>query len=380
MLTRKLAWTPAAGWNFGGAGPHADLVIYFGSREKFRLPGWYEILRERFPGAQLLGCSSASQIAGAEIVEDGIVGVSLTFKSVRVRTGAVAITRLGDSHSSGAELGLQLADADLRGVLVLSDGLTVNGSELTRGIAQAIGAAIPVTGGLAADGADFEETLVGLNRRPEKGWIAAVGFYGEAAMLSTGSAGGWSAFGPRRRISKSDGNILYGLDDKPALDLYERYLGPEEVEALPSSALLFPLNVFDPDHPEHSVVRTVLAVDRENRSMTFAGDVPQGWVAQLMRGNIDRLTLGAAEAARQLDPLGGEMPPDSLVLLVSCIGRRLLMGQRSIDEVEAVGEVVGPRATRLGFYSYGEICPHSVSGLGEMHNQTMTVTAISERL
>lgn len=379
MLTRKLAWTPAAGWNFDGAGAHADLVIYFGSREKFRHPGWYEALRERFPGAQLLGCSSASQIAGAEIVEDGIVGVALTFKSVRVRTGAVAIARLGESYGSGADLGRQLADPDLRGVLVLSDGLTVNGSELTRGISGEIGPGIPVSGGLAADGANFEETLVGLNRRPEKGWIAAVGFYGDAAQLATGSAGGWSAFGPRRRISKSDGNILYTLDDRPALELYERYLGPEEVDALPSSALLFPLNIFDPEHPEHSVVRTVLAVDRQHRSMTFAGDMPEGWVAELMRGNVDRLTLGAAEAARQLDPQGGELPADSLVLLVSCIGRRLLMGQRTIDEVEAVSEVVGPHATRLGFYSYGEICPHSVSGLGEMHNQTMTVTAISER-
>ena len=136
--------------------------------------------------------------------------------------------------------------------------------------------------------------------------------------------------------------------------------------------------VFDPLHPDHSIVRTILAVDREHRTMTFAGDVPQGWVAQLMRGNIDRLTNGAAEAARQIVPDGRPLAARTLVLMVSCIGRRLLMGQRTIDEVEAVGSELGEDAVRVGFYSYGEICPHDKSGRGEMHNQTMTITAISE--
>jgi hypothetical protein len=378
MRVERLSWSAAQGWQRRDPGAGTDLVLYFGSRESLAAAGWFEELRALFPHAHLLGCSSASQIAGGDIVETGITGVALSFSTARVRTEAVDIDGPHASRDSGAELGRRLAAPDLAGVLVLSDGLMVNGSELTRGISSQLPEGIPVSGGLAADGALFERTLVGLDEIPRPGRIGAVGFYGAAVHLVTGSAGGWAEFGPRRRISHSDGNVLHALDGEPALDLYERYLGEEDAKALPSSALLFPLKVFDPAHPEHSVVRTILSVDREARTMTFAGDVPQGWSAQLMRGNVDRLVNGAADAARQIIEHGGALPAHSLALMVSCIGRRLLMGQRTIDEVEAAGAELGDGAVRLGFYSYGEICPHDVSGRGEMHNQTMTITAISE--
>jgi hypothetical protein len=197
--------------------------------------------------------------------------------------------------------------------------------------------------------------------------------------IGHGSAGGWDQFGPRRRVTRSSGNVLYELDGEPALDLYERYLG-EDAKGLPSTALLFPLRVYDPARPDHDIVRTILAVDHVARSMTFAGDVPEGWIAQLMRGNFDRLAAGAAKAARdaqtQIDATshGG----DELALLVSCIGRRLLMGQNTLDEVEAAGAELGQQVKRIGFYSYGEISPHRASGMSQLHNQTMTITTISE--
>jgi hypothetical protein len=173
--------------------------------------------------------------------------------------------------------------------------------------------------------------------------------------------------------------VLLELDGKPALTLYERYLGEDEIEALPGSALLFPLQIHDPERPEHQVVRTVLAVDRDAKSMTFAGDMPEGWNAQLMRGTFHRLAEGAAEAAQQArDGLASCRDDDGVAILISCIGRRLLMGQRALDEVEAAGAVLGSHLPGVGFYSYGEISPHATSGICELHNQTMTVTTISE--
>jgi hypothetical protein len=209
--------------------------------------------------------------------------------------------------------------------------------------------------------------------------VGAVGFYGPAIRIGHGSAGGWDEFGPRRQITRSRGNVLFEFDDEPALDLYERYLGEEEVQGLPGSGLLFPLRIFDLERPDHDIVRTILAVDREARSMTFAGDVPEGWTAQLMRGNFDRLAAGAALAARQaVDGVGENRSGDQVAILVSCIGRRLLMGQHTADELEAARAEFGPRISQLGFYSYGEISPHRVSGVCELHNQTMTVTTIAE--
>jgi len=262
---------------------------------------------------------------------------------------------------------------------VLSDGLNVNGSELVKGLVAAIGSGIPLTGGLAGDGADFSETLVGGDCVPRAHMVVGIGFYGSAIRIGHGSAGGWDSFGPRRQVTKSIGNVLFELDGEPALDLYERYLGPEDSKGLPGSALLFPIQVHDAEHPESSVVRTVLAVDHEARSMTFAGDVPQGWTAQLMYGKFDRLAEGAADAARQAQ-LGLDIREEDqqFSILISCIGRRLLMGQRISDEVEAAGAELGDRTLRLGFYSYGEISPHAKSGVCELHNQTMTITSFAE--
>lgn len=377
MRLHRIAWSERSGWS-GPEPSQASLVLYFGSRHVLGKGGWLDALRARYPDAHLLGCSSGSQIRGGQVVDDGITAVAMDFGHTPVRAVSFQISRHEESLDIGRQLGRKLAADDLAGVLVLSDGLSVNGSELTKGIASQIRDGVPISGGLAGDGASFEKTLVGLDEAPQSGQVAAVGFYGKAIRLTTGSAGGWAEFGPRREITGSRGNVLHSLDGEPALDLYERYLGEDEARALPSSALLFPLKVFDPNRPEHSLVRTVLAVDRQNRTMTFAGDVPQGWVAQLMRGTIDRLALGAAEAARQVHVKQEHPDEDTLLLMISCIGRQLLMGQRVIDEVDAVTSELGAQPMQLGFYSYGEICPHEVTGLGEMQNQTMTIMAISE--
>lgn len=243
-----------------------------------------------------------------------------------------------------------MAAPGLVGIFVLSDGLNVNGSELVAGIIGAVGQQVSVTGGLAGDGAEFRETLVGADCPPRKQVVAAVGFYGAAIRIGHGSAGGWDEFGPRRQITRSRGNVLFEFDGGPALDLYKRYLGEDETRGLPGFGLLFPLRIFDPERPNHDIVRTILAVDHEARSMTFAGDVPEGWTAQLMRGNFDRLAAGAALAARQAtDGVGAARSGDQLAILVSCIGRRLLMGQHTADELEAASAEFGPQIPQLGF-------------------------------
>jgi len=210
--------------------------------------------------------------------------------------------------------------------------------------------------------------------------VAAIGFYGHAVRFSCGSGGGWDTFGVPRRVTRSSGRELFELDGKPALDLYERYLG-EEAEGLPGTALLYPLKIWDPVRPSHDVVRTILAVNRDMRSMTFAGDIPEGSKAQLMRGEFTGLAAGATAAARQAADgrswragAGG-----ALALLVSCIGRRLLMGQRIEDEIQAVAEVLPAEVAQVGFYSYGEISPFRPTAHCELHNQTMTITTLSER-
>jgi hypothetical protein len=380
MQAHQLSWTETSGWRGGnGHGGSENLVLFFGARHVLACGARYRELRTMFPNAHILGCSTGGQIVNDDVTDDEIAVATLRFDATRLRLACEAAAAPEDSRSCGEAIGRSLAADDLVGIFVLSDGLNVNGSELVAGMTSVVEPRVSVTGGLAGDGAKFQETLVGADCEPRKQTVAAIGFYGPSIRIGHGSAGGWDEFGPRRRISRSRGNVLFELDGEPALDLYERYLGEDDVKGLPGTALLFPLRIRNPGRPDHDIVRTILAVDQKARSMTFAGDVPEGWVAQLMRGNFDRLAAGAAKAARQAVARNPETRSgDQVAVLVSCIGRRLLMGQHTIDEVEAANAELGADVSRLGFYSYGEISPHSASGVCELHNQTMTVTTISE--
>ena len=190
------------------------------------------------------------------------------------------------------------------------------------------------------------------------------------------SKGGWDRFGPERTVTRSEGNVLFELDGKPALDLYKTYLG-ERASGLPATALLFPLALRARAGEEKSLVRTILAVDESARSLTFAGDVPQGSLAQLMRANFDRLVDGAEGAALMTRGRCGK-GRSTLAVAISCVGRRLVLGERTEEELEAVGDVLPEGARVLGFYSYGEISPFA-TGRCDLHNQTMTLTTLQER-
>jgi hypothetical protein len=260
-------------------------------------------------------------------------------------------------------------------VFVLSDGLRVNGSDLVRGLTQQLPKQVTVTGGLAGDGDRFQETLVFWNDAPEKDTIAAIGLYGSRLKVGYGSLGGWDPFGPERLITRSQGNVLYELDGRSALELYKQYLG-EHAAGLPATGLLFPLSLRSQEG-DVGVVRTILAINEKERSMTFAGDVPEGAYARLMKANFDRLIDGAIGAAKTSYQAIGAQSPE-LAILISCVGRKMILKQRTEEEVEGVREVLGPNAIMTGFYSYGEISPFTPSARCELHNQTMTITTFLE--
>ena len=378
MRVVTLTYGPGGEWEFGGA-PISDphVVLWFAAPALARDPVVYEALRARFPSALIAGCSTGGEIHNDEVVDGTAVAAAVRFERAVVRGFKIDVSADADMAVAGREIAAALAAPDLKAVYILSDGLMVNGAKLVQGLLTRLPPDVVITGGLAGDGPDFQSTRVGLDGPPMPGLIAAVGFYGEGLTASWGSAGGWDPFGPKRLVTCSEANVLYELDGKPALELYKRYLG-EAADRLPGSALLFPLVIRPDSESSYDVVRTIVGVDEEAQSLIFAGDIPQGWSAQLMRGVPDRLVDGALRAARQ-SGLGTDGGADnaSLALLVSCIGRKLMMGQRISDEVEIIREECGAVPT-IGFYSYGEICPHEFTGSCTLHNQTMTITVLRE--
>lgn len=376
----NITYDPISGWSSAiPESSHASTAVFAFADPSFRdhQEPFAELAR-RLPFAQIIGCSSAGEISGERLREGSMAVAIAEFDATTVRSASAAVSQLEHSRSAGREVGRQLADADLRAVFVLSDGLGVNGSELVRGLVETVGEDTVVTGGLAGDGSRFENTWVIGGGQLASGMVAALGFYGDKFVVGSGSMGGWTKFGPERYVTRSRGSVLFELDGQPALQLYKRYLG-DLADELPASALLYPLAVHDPNEPERTIVRTILAVSEEDQSLTFAGDVPQGHIAQLMHAHFDRLITGAEVAAE--NALAPAMPlgelGDVLSIAISCVGRRLILGSRAVEEVEATLHVLPPGASQLGFYSYGEISPNH-DGTCDLHNQTMTVTNYAE--
>ncbi len=374
MKTTALNWQDGAWRPPAVSAAAAQLVFVFGAGERLRDPALRRALRAQAPGAAIVGCSTAGEISGSTVSDGGAVAVAVEFASTRVRTVLRRIENPGHSHQIGIELAEGLLAADLRHVLVFSDGLHVNGAALADGLRAGLPNHVSATGGLAGDGSRFEQTVVLHDDEVGSDRAIAIGLYGPDLEVSWGSAGGWEAFGPRRLVTRATGNVLYELDGQPALGLYKTYLG-ERAEGLPATGLLFPLELLSEHEGEPSLVRTILAVDEEQQSLTFAGDVPAGRQVRLMKSTIDKLIWGAEQAGGSAKP---EHRPE-LALLVSCVGRRLLLGQRVEEEVEAVLTELGNPSGAVGFYSYGEIGPGGLAHGCELHNQTMTLTTFGER-
>ncbi len=352
----------------------ADVVFYFGGRQALEDRSLYPSLRATFPNAILTGCSTGGQIGGEGLSDEPVVGLAMSMERSTARLARLPISEALDSFAAGVRIGRELRAPNLAGIIVLTDGLMVNGGDLAAGIASAVPPGTPVAGGMAGDGERFEATLVGANCSPVAGVVAAVGFYGKHITMNAMGGGGWSAFGPRRQITRASRNVVYELDGRPALELYTTYLA-EEATLLPASGLRFPMMIRDPGGGRE-LIRTLLSINRATGSITFAGNMPEGWSAQLMRASSEKLREAAFLAASDLRNRHAS-PPDA-ALLFSCIGRRMFLGQRTDDEIDAVRDSLGGGVPVAGFYSYGEFAPLAGAGQVELHNQTMTVMTITE--
>ncbi|MFO0737582.1 MAG: FIST N-terminal domain-containing protein [Labilithrix sp.] len=364
------------GWS--GAFPteldsESTVVFVFGAPGYVDAPAAMDELVAAFPRSHVVGCSSAGEIFGARVNDQSLSVAVARFERGRVREASTGIVGGGSSREAGEALARELSAPDLRAMFVLSDGLAANGTELLRGIHSVVAGDVTVTGGLAGDGTAFKRTWVLAGGKAAPGRVVAIGLYGEGVGVSHGSRGGWDTFGTERVVTRSEGNVVYELDGEPALALYKKYLG-DRASGLPSTALLFPLALRTSSDDTNMVVRTILAVDEEKQSMTFAGDVAQESVVQLMRANFDRLIDGAAQASLSAARPG---EGDTLSIAISCVGRRIVLGERTEEEVEAAVEGA-PDPRLVGFYSYGEISPLVKGACGVLHNQTMTLTRFWE--
>jgi hypothetical protein len=352
-----------------------QLVFAFGSSEQLLVPVNLDHIRQEYPNADIVSASTAGEIIHDGVYDNSIVATAIQLEQSSLKCVKTHISKHANSYEAGLFLKEQIKADDLSGIFIISDGLLVEGSELVRGFNQDNTEKIPITGGLAGDAARFQNTYTGLNETPSQGNIIAVGFYGSNIHIGHGSLGGWDEFGYERQITRSDKNVLFEVDEEKALDLYKRYLG-SFAEQLPGSALMFPLSMRVPGADKY-LIRTILATDENANSMIFAGNMPQGSTVRMMRGDIQKLIRASATAAKDsVDSLKNHKP--QLTLMLSCVGRKIIMDKKVDEEVLAAEEVLDADCAVAGFYTYGGLSPFGVGTPCELHNQTMTITTFSE--
>ncbi len=357
----------------------ANIVLYFISPDVKDVDKVLQEIKSQYPNAQTVGLTTGGEIFNEEVSHSTVSIAAIQLENTPFQIVSLPISNITESEEIGEKLGRLINKDDLNSVMLFSDGLKTNGTGLIKGLTSVLGHDVKITGGLAGDNEKFERTKVGLNKSPEEGQTVAIAYYGNHLVYGHGSAGGWDNFGPQRLITRAEGNVLYTLDNKPALELYKRYLTEEQVKDLPGSGLLYPLSIQSSDSLKNDTVRTIVGIDEKEQSLIFAGDIPQGHMARLMMGSFDRLIDGASTAAEQACALSDSIEGDSLTLMISCIGRRLLMGQQISGEAEAVYDTLKKGSKAIGFYSYGEIAPNPSNNLCQLQNQTMTITHFGEK-
>lgn len=361
--------------------PTANLVLAFSSVKRFSEGKLQAFLKARYPTAQVIGCTTSGEINANGVFDDSIQISAIMWEKVVQRVAQTKMSGMQNSFETAALLGKQLKADTLKALLVISDGLNVNGSELLKGFQSVLGE-IPIIGGLAGDGGAFVKTLQLFNDTVSDGMIIAVGLYGDSLIVSSGALGGWKPYGPPRKITKSEKNIVYEMDGKPALPLYRMYIGEAFSKGLPGTGLKFPLAIIEDGKRDVEKIRTLLAVDADNNSLTFAGNVEEGETVRLCQTNHDRLVEGAGAAAELVMEGLGENKTNQtgLALCVSCVGRKGVMAELVVDEVKQVQQILGAKTNITGFYSYGELAPRPNTSDSVLHNQTMTIGYLSENV
>lgn len=357
-------------------GRDAKLLVVFAS-DGPDLQTTVDAIRAVAPGADLIGCSTAGEIHAAGAGDGAVVVTALGGEGFQIATEVVREAST-DLHGAGAKVSAavsRLDDPAHHVLLLLSDGLSGDQQEIVRGVYSALGARTPLVGGCAGDGLRMERTQQVHNDEvlTDAVVVAAIG---SDAPLGIGVEHGWHPVGDQFLVTASEGNLVYRLDDRPALDVYLDVLdAPEAARTDPAAftqfAITHPLGL---DRRRGTEVRFIGEADFEQRSLVCIASVPQGELAWLMEGD-DASVLAATDAACE-GARGALEGSDAIGLLAfDCIARRGVLQDPGIGEELARVKMQFPGSPLAGFYTYGEFArTHGTRGF---HNQTLVLLAVS---
>lgn len=378
LAAQNFLWQEESGfiWTDGKAClSNPDIVFYFTNNDIANRLDIWQVIQRQYPNSILCGCSSSGPICNAELHQNAVTGMAIRFEKTHLRTWQTTCSQQSDSFAAGKAMVDALVADDLAHIFVIADALSVHGSQFLNGVNRSLPKDVCISGGLASDNFEFKETLSGIDKPPAPHQICAVAFYGDAIRVGCSAESGWEKFGPKRTITSSRGNVLYELDNKPAYNLYKDYLGPEYAGQLPGSGLRFPLGIQENEDSD-LIIRSIDGILEKDKALHFNGDIPTGYISWFMSGQLESFAAGASQAAEQARACLPDVP--QAALLVSCLGRQLIMGASVIYELDAINEVLTDAVPVAGFHSAGEFSQEKHSCRSIFQTQTMTVTLLAE--
>ncbi len=337
----------------GGA---ADIAVLFASSyydQEAMLRG----VRAGLKGVPVIGCTSAGAITSGGVSEQAVA--VLTMKSDEGKFVPVKVTEIGkDMRAAGKAFGEQFkaSGEEVNMGFIFSDALAGNGTELVRGVLDAMGRGFKLAGGAAADDMQFKKTYQYFN--DEVLTNAAVGFGMVGPILiAAGAEHGWKPIGNARTVTKAEGTKLIELDGKPAFEIYKDYFAHRADDfkaALSLAAVSYPMGMHVKG-VEEIMIRVPLAV-AEDGSIVCGAEVVEGSEITLMVGTLST-ALWAAEDTAKRAMVGMEGAAKRVIFVSDCVARKILLGERGKEEIALLKAVGGENTEIFGFYSYGQIAP-----------------------
>lgn len=271
-----------------------------------------------------------------------------------------------------------VAVKDALSLLVFPDGMGGDGIRVIEGLHSVLGSGFEIVGGYLGDDERFESTFQYYDGKIYRDTIVGLLISGRGEFITgIGVRSGFRSIGNRFYCTAAEGNVVKKFEEERALDLYKKFLGEARSRRLPGICLEYPFGLIDEKSSiqgkEYFQLRCGLAVDHTMGTISLAASVPEGSPITLTAASRGEIIDGAKLAAQQArDSLQGAKP--LAIFMFSCVGRKLVLGRRTQEEVTAVRKILGEDVPLIGFYTYGEMGPidkmKEELAITKFHNET----------
>ena len=366
-----------SGWSadFPDVDSAMTLVVVFADNASWEDRWALSELKHAFPNSIIVGCGASETVHNGKLLTDSISVGIIKFQSTEIKFASADLSDSADSQSAGRRIAEGLKHPNLKGVLLFTNGLVVEATDLVRGIQEDLPAGIPIAGGLASD-RDLLHCWVNANGELRDDAVCAVGLIGDKVELVCASGGGWAPASDRHVATKTLGKTLYEIDGQRAYDVLTERLEKKTSQISPW-ALDIANQTIALKFEGVDLVRSILGSDKQKGCLELAGDIPEGVEIEFMESTVDEIIDGVDEVAHGIRMKTVGLTDNSLSVVFGCVGRVCILGDRTSEEVSVLKAAIGENIAQVGMYGLGEILT-TTCGYPQVHNLTMAAAVIRE--